>query len=294
MQLAELGERGFLGELERRGLAGPIGNDAAELAGGTVVTLDTMVEDVHFRLEWTSWRDLGYKLGAVNLSDLAASAATPTAFVVGLALPASTVVANALELYEGLNEHGVPVRGGDTVAAPCLVVSVTALGYSERVPGRAGAQPGDAVVVTGPLGGSAAGLRALERGLAGAEDLVAAHRRPPVRLAEGARLGAVATAMADISDGLAVDAGHIAMQSDCRIELVADDVPLAADLARVGDEAYWAMGEDYELLATLPAAAAATLDFPVIGHCTSGSGVAVTRGGHAVELPGWEHFRANQ
>ena len=292
MRLDDLGERGFLAELEARGLAGPIGDDTAVLEDGSVVTLDTMVEDVHFRMEWTSWRDLGYKVGAINLSDLAAAAATPTAFIVGLALPASVAVPDALELYEGLCEHQVPVRGGDTVAAPCVVITVTALGRSDRVPGRSGARPGDALVVTGPLGASAAGLYALENKLVGFEELVATHRRPPVRLGEGRQLGRVATAMADLSDGLAIDAGHIATQSSCGIEIASEDVPMAAGVGRIGDGPFWSMGEDYELLATVPPHAAADLGFPIVGRCVEGSGVEITRDGRALELPGWEHFRA--
>ena len=291
MRLDDLGERGLIAELERRGLAGPIGDDTALLDDGTVVTLDTMVENIHFRLEWTSWRDVGYKLGAINLSDLAAAAATPTAFVIGLAIPGSTALADILELYEGLNEHGVPVRGGDTVASPCVVLTATALGRSIRVPSRAGARPGDVVVVTGPLGASAAGLHVLEHDIAGADDLISVHRRPPVRLAEGQRLGSIATAMADLSDGLAIDAAHIAAQSGCRIEIAAEDVPIAGGLERAGDAPFWAMGEDYELLATVPEDAADALEFPLIGRCIEGSGVEITRAGRKLELPGWEHFR---
>ena len=291
MLLSSLGERGFLEELSRRGLVGPIGDDTAVLDDGTVVTLDTMVEGVHFRSEWTSRRDLGYKLGAINLSDLAAAAARPTAFVVGLALPPSTALDDALELYEGLNEHGIPVVGGDTVEAPVAVLTLTALGHSPRVPGRAGARPGDAVVVTGPLGAAAAGLRLLERGATTPAHLISAHRRPPVRLTEGERLGTVATAMADISDGLAVDAGHIAAESGCRIAIVAEDLPVAASLADAGDEPFWAMGEDYELLASVPPSRVAEVGLPVIGRCVEGSGVEITQNGRALELPGFEHFR---
>lgn len=289
MLLSELGERGLIRELEARGLAGPIGDDTAVLDDGTVITLDTMVEGVHFRLEWTSWRDLGYKAAAINLSDLAAAASSPTALVVGLVSPARTLVGDVLELYAGLNEAGVPVRGGDTVAGSCLIVTVAALGRTTAAPGRAGARPGDVVVVTGELGASAAGLRALERGIE-ADALIAAHRRPPLRLAESRQLGAVATAMIDLSDGLGVDAGHIAAQSECRIEIAAERVPIAQGLEAVGDELFWAMGEDYELLATVSREAAAELDFAVIGECTEGSGVEITRGGRPLELPGWEHF----
>src|SRR6476646_8472042 len=140
MQLSELGELGLLAELERRGLARGIDHDAAQLAGGVVATQDALVEGVHFRLDWISWRDLGYRAAAVNLSDLAASGADPDGLVVTLAAPGDTAVDDVLELYAGLAEAGVPVIGGDTSAADCLVLSVTALGHSERVPGRGGAR----------------------------------------------------------------------------------------------------------------------------------------------------------
>src|SRR6187397_2818720 len=150
MQLSELGELGLLAELERRGLARGIDHDAAQLDGGVIATQDALVEGVHFRLDWISWRELGFRAAAVNLSDLAASGAQPEGLVVTLAARSDTPVANVVELYEGLAEAGVPVLGGDTSAAESLVLSVTALGRSARVPGRAGARPGDTIVVTGP------------------------------------------------------------------------------------------------------------------------------------------------
>ncbi len=146
----------------------------------------------------------------------------------------------------------MPVRGGDTTRADRVVLSVTALGRSERVPGRAGAQPGDGVVVTGPLGAAGAAFRA--------------GRLPPVpdRVEEGKRLAAVATAMLDLSDGLARDAGHIAQRSGARLAIELERVPLApgAELDDVG------FGEDYELLATTPD----PLGFPVIGRVEEGEG----------------------
>jgi thiamine-monophosphate kinase len=290
LRLNELGERGFLAELESRGLAAAIGDDTAAFENGLVATVDTLVEDAHFRLSWTTWRDLGYKAAAVNLSDLAAAAARPEALLVGLGLPGDTTLAAALELYEGLNEHGVPVRGGDTVETPVTVITVTALGRSRRVPGRAGARPGDAIVVTGPLGAAAAGLDALERGLSDKDALVAAHLRPRVRIAEGLRLGEVATAMVDLSDGIGVDARHIAAQSGCCLEIALEQLPLAADVDRTGEKPYWAMGEDYELLATVPPAVAANLGYAIVGTCREGSGAVVTREGVPIELPGYEHF----
>jgi thiamine-monophosphate kinase len=272
MRLAELGEVGLLAELERRGLAHGIEHDAAELGDGLVVTQDALVEGVHFRLDWTNYRELGFRAAAVNLSDLAACGAEPQALLVTLAAPAELELADVLELYEGLNEPGVPIAGGDTTAAPQLALAVTAVGRSERVPGRAGAQSGDAVVVTGPLGAAGAAFRE------------GRHARPPLRLDEGRRLAAVAHALTDISDGLAVDAGHLAARSGCRLELDLEHVPLAPG-ATVEDLGF---GEDYELLAATPD----PLGFAVIGRCVAGEGVELRLRDELVELAGWEHFGA--
>ena len=138
MRLDELGELALLTELEERGLAVGIEHDAAEIAG-VVVTQDALIERVHFRFDLVTWRDLGFRAAAVNISDLAASGAEPLGLVVSLGVPGSVELADVLELYEGLNEPGVPVRGGDTTRAESVVLSVTALGRSERVPLAAGA-----------------------------------------------------------------------------------------------------------------------------------------------------------
>ena len=138
------------------------------------------------------------------------------------------------------------------------------------MPGRAGARAGDLLVVTGPLGAAGAAFRA------------GTLARPPVRLEEGRRLAAVATAMLDISDGLAADAAHLAARSGCRLAIGVERVPLA-DGATIDDLGF---GEDYELLAATPD----PLGFPVIGRCEEGSGVGLTLHGEPVELAGWEHF----
>lgn len=273
MEIGKLGELGLLAELERRGLAGGLDAEGAVLAGGVVVTQDTLVEGVHFRREWTSWRDLGWKAAAVNLSDLAALGAEPEALLVGLALPAETEPAAVVELYEGFAEPGVPVTGGDTTRAEQLVLAVTAVGRSERVPGRAGALPGDALVVTGPLGAAAAGLHALREGLTGFDELVARHRRPPLRLEEGRRLGRVAHAVIDLSDGIGGDAARIAERSGCRVVLEVERIPRAPGIEAVADLPFWTMGEDYELLAVLASDDARTMGFPIVGYCEEGTGV---------------------
>jgi thiamine-monophosphate kinase len=270
VKLSELGELGLLAELERRGLARGIENDAAELAGGLVVTQDALVEDVHFRLDWISWRDLGWRAAAVNLSDLAASGAAPDALVVSLALPPQTAVQDVLELYEGIAETQVQVVGGDTSRAEHVTLSVTALGHSERVPGRGGARAGNRLVVTGPLGAAGAAFRQRR------------YVRPPLRLEEGRELAAHASAMLDVSDGLAVDAGHIAARSRCRLVVDLERVPLAAG-AQLEDLGF---GEDYELLAAVREPGR----FRVIGRCEEGEGVVLLHHGEPVELGGWDHF----
>jgi thiamine-monophosphate kinase len=271
MRLSELGELGLLAELEGRGLISGVEHDAADLGGGLVVTQDTLVEGVHFRLDWLAWRELGFRAAAVNISDLAASAALPDALLVSLALPAATDSDDVVAFYEGMAEAGVRVVGGDTTAGPSVAITVAALGRSERVPGRAGARPGDVLVVTGALGAAGAAFRS------------GRYVRPPVRLNEGRRLGATAHAMLDVSDGIAVDAGHLARRSGVRCVIDLDSVPLApgAGPADLG------FGEDYELLASVPDPEG----FAVIGRVEAGDGVELRLHGRPHSLPGWEHFR---
>jgi thiamine-monophosphate kinase len=269
-RLSQLGELALLAELERRGLIVDVENDAAALDGGLVVTQDTLVEGVHFRLDRLSWHELGYRAAAVNLSDLAASGAEPEALIVTLAAPGATEADDILRFYEGLAEAGVKVAGGDTTSAPLVAVTVTALGRSERIPGRSGARAGDLLVVTGPLGAAGSAFRA------------GGYVRPPIRLAEGQRLARAAHAVLDISDGIAVDAGHLARRSGVRCVLDLDEVPLAPG-ATVDDLGF---GEDYELLA----AVAEPDRLRVVGRVEAGEGVEVRLHGQPYALGGWEHF----
>ena len=176
-----------------------------------------------------------------------------------------------LELYEGIAETQVPVVGGDTSRAERAMLSVTALGRSARVPGRAGARPGDRLVVTGPLGAAGAAFRELR------------YVRPPIRVDEGIELAREAHAMLDLSDGLGRDAGHIAARSDCKLVIELERVPIALGAT----EEDLGFGEDYELLATTRF----PLHFAVVGRCEEGDGVEIWREGHRVELGGWDQFR---
>ena len=193
----------------------------------------------------------------MNLSDLAASGADPEGLLVTLGAPAETEVRNVLELYEGIAE----TRRSRASAATrrrrtSSLLSVTAIGRSARVPGRAAPVREISLVVTGPLGAAGAAFRREE------------YVRPPLRLAEGKELAAHAHAMLDISDGLAVDAGHLAWRSGCRIVIDLEHVPLAdgAELADLG------FGEDYELLAAVET----RLGLRVIGRCEEGEGLTLT------------------
>jgi len=284
LKLSAVGELALLRELERRGLASGQDAEGAILAGGRVATVDVLAEGIHFRLEWTSFRDLGYKAAAVNLSDLAAMGAAAEGLLVGVGAPADAEVEQVVELYEGLNEAGVPVVGGDTTRAPSWFLSVTAVGTSERVPGRAGARPGDVLVVTGPLGGSAAGRHVLEHGLEGFDELVEAHRRPPLRLEVGRTLARVAHALVDLSDGIGSDAARISERSGCKIALDVEAIPHAPRIEEIAELPFWALGEDYELLAALAPADADASGLTVVGRIEEGSGVEP-------DLPGWDSFR---
>jgi thiamine-monophosphate kinase len=285
--LSDIGELGLLAELEQRGLIGGLDAEGAVFPDGRVVTQDTVVEGTHFPVEFESWSELGYKAAAVNLSDLAAMGAEPEGLVVTLAAPATTTSAAITQLYEGLNEPGVPVLAGDLSSSPFVSVTVTALGRSERVPGRAGALPGDELVVTGPLGAAAAGFYAMANELSGFDEFVLRQRRPLFRLEEGRRLARVAHAMIDISDGILRDADRIAERSGVRLVIDSEAVPRAAGIERAAGEPFWTMGEDYELLAALAPADARASGFTIVGHVEEGSGVEP-------ELPsaGWDAFRA--
>jgi thiamine-monophosphate kinase len=269
-KLSDTGELALLAELERRGLIVGVEHDAT-VVGGLVVTQDALVEGVHFLLDRLTWRELGFRAAAVNLSDLAASGALPEGLLVSLALPGETELRDVLAFYEGIAEAGVAVVGGDTTASPVVSISVTALGRSERVPGRAGARPGDTLVVTGPLGGAGAAFRD------------GRYLRPPLRVDEGRDLARTAHAQMDISDGLAADLGHIARRSGVRCVVELERVPLAAG-AKVDDLGF---GEDFELLAAVTEPGR----FTAIGRVEEGEGVELLLHGERYALAGWEHYR---
>ncbi|HVL24093.1 MAG TPA: thiamine-phosphate kinase [Thermomicrobiales bacterium] len=279
-RVRDIGEFGLIAELEAA-LPGPvranervdvgIGDDAAiwRPSDGlsSVITTDTLIEGNHFRLDWTDWRSLGHKMLAVNLSDVAAMGATAVLATVTLGLSGDERLADLLELYRGVGElagpHEVIVAGGDIVrTSGPLMISVTAIGEGERLLTRAGARPGDRIMVSGTLGASAAGLRLLAdpelRAKATTADLlVAAHLRPNPRLALGRFLaGAGATAAMDLSDGLLGDLPKLLQASGARAAIDARSVPVLPALRALFPGTWLDLalrgGEDYELLATVP------------------------------------------
>ena len=283
------------------GLAIGIGDDAAVWRPApneaVVITTDSLVEGVHFRLDWTDWESLGHKTLAVNLSDLAAMAATPRLAVLTLGLCGDERVASLLALYRGIGilaaRTGTLIAGGDIVASPtALTVHVAALGESRggRVLTRAGAQPGDVVAVSGTLGAAAAGLRLLaagpdnpRRAAMTADILIAAHLRPEPRLALGALLlQHGATAAMDLSDGLLGDLPKILVDSQVAARLDAAMIPVAAAVRALFPDDWLALatrgGEDYELLFTAPPRA-----FDAIESAAAETGATVTAIGGVVE-----------
>ncbi len=281
-----------------------LGNDCGVLnvpAGERlVVSTDTAVEDVHFRASWLTPRDIGFRAAMSAWSDLAAAAATPIGAVVALTVPRHWVAAlpaiadgigNAARIVEA------PIVGGDTVAGPALVITMTVLGSAARPLGRDGARPGDHVYVTGTLGGPLVAIRAWERGDTPEEAARLRFTRPQARLREARWLAARgASAAIDVSDGLIGDLRHVAAASGVRLAIELDRVPRWAGISAV--EA-GASGEEYELACTVPGsinAAEFAREFRVplteIGRVSSGAaGVNVFVGGQRVDpVPSYDHF----
>lgn len=306
--------------LEPRGerlIRGP-GDDASVVRarGFAVTSIDAVTEGTHFRLDTHSPADVGHKALATALSDLAAMGAEAGEAHVALALPHGFDTPSARSLVAAMEalaaRHGVSIAGGDVIGSDCLTVTVSVTGWADdanALVGRDGAREGEDVWVTGELGGSAAGLLLLDGApsVPEADHLIARHRRPEPRLAAGAALAhAGASAMIDLSDGLAADARHVASRSGCKLDLDLDRLPLAPGVEAVAAaagldplELAAGSGDDYELLVTAPDGARAEIqraaketDVPLtrLGRAEAGTGVVLrTAGRPTIELRGYEH-----
>ncbi|SDJ27808.1 thiamine-phosphate kinase [Frankineae bacterium MT45] len=286
-------------------LIGP-GDDAAVVAaadGRVVVSTDMLVENRHFRRDWSTANDIGHKAAAKNFADIAAMGAVPTALVVAFAAPADLPLSWVDDFMAGLREEsggaGAAIVGGDVVASDVITLGITALGDLQ---GRApvllsGARVGDVVAFCGQLGWAAAGFSVLSRGFRSPVQVVNAHRRPDPPYAQGplaAELGA--SAMTDVSDGLIADLGNIAKASGVRINLVGASIPVPRKLADVGsalnvDPLVWVLtgGDDYALVATFGRDVELGPEWSVIGAVVEGEGVRVDS--RRWEETGHEHFR---
>lgn len=300
------------------------GDDAAVTipGGATATSVDSLVEGVHFRRETAPLQSIGRKALAAALSDLAAMGAEAGEAYVQIGVPEDLDAGEAEQLAAGLgacaSDYGVVVLGGDVSRSPVLSIGITVVGHAteaEALVARSGARPGDILAVTGELGGAAAGLLLLERPeLAGAvepelaDELRARQLEPEPRLAAGRALAkAGATAMIDVSDGLAGDAAHLAVASGAHLVIELARLPVARGVEVVAqaagaDPAGLAAsgGEDYELLVAIPAerlpaaAEAAGVELTEIGRVEEGAGVALIDAlGAERSLHGFDQLRAS-
>ncbi len=310
--VAGIGEFGLLARLTARlpqgthVVLGP-GDDAAVLSvadGQVVVSTDLLLENRHFRRDWSSAEDVGCKAAACNLSDINAMGGVGTALLVGLGIPADLPTAWALEFADAIAEEasrvGASVVGGDVSGADTVVIAVTALGTCVHgIVTRSGAQAGDVVAIAGRLGWASAGFAVLSRGFRSPRVVVEAHQRPrpPYDAGpEAARLGA--HAMVDVSDGLVADLGHVAVASAVAIDIDSRsfeiDEPLQAVGAAVGVNPLSFVlngGDDYALAATFASPAQLPDSWRVVGSVYEGDPGVTVDGAAYVGPAGHQHFR---
>lgn len=292
-----------------------IGDDCAILPDGTgkiVASTDLSVEGVHFRTDWLTLEEIGWRAAAGALSDLAAEGAETIGLVASVGVPAGAADDAVLQLMSGageaVREAGGVVLGGDLSRSPHWIIDITVLGRAERPVSRAGARAGDRIWVSGALGGARAALRAWQRGEGPTPAARAAFAHPVPRIVLGQKLASAgATAMIDLSDGLAGDAPHIAAASRQRLVIQLERVPLhpaVPDASRREGQVpvvFGALGgEDYELLVTMPE----TVDpafmsrlsdetgvpLTQVGTVQDGEGVSLLLGDDPQQLGGFDHF----
>jgi thiamine-monophosphate kinase len=283
--------------------AGELGDDCALVPlGGTTLALsiDCSIEGIHFRTDWLTFEEIGWRSAAAALSDLAAEGAEPIGVLVSLGMPGAGSGAlkdteRGAEIMDGVaaaaQAVGAKVLGGDLARSEQYIVDVCVVGTAERPVRRAGAQAGDGVWVTGRLGGAGLALAGYRSGPRPGGALGRRYSHPEPRIAAGRWLAAQgATAMIDISDGLAADAGHVAAASGVGLQIALERLPCWEGVAPL---AAAASGEEFELLVTLPASFKGMPDFELtrIGECVTSRGVRLLEGDTPVALPaGYDHF----
>jgi thiamine-monophosphate kinase len=292
---------------------GALGDDCALIpAGETVFALstDVSVERVHFRLDWISLADVGWRASAAALSDLAAEGADPVGILCAVTVPSRAAAADLLEVISGVRDaaqsFGALVLGGDLSSGSEWSLAITVIGQTRSPVTRGGAVPGDSLWITGALGGSRAALESWRRGATPPPASRQRYARPVPRIAAGRWLAEHgARAMIDLSDGLAGDAGHLAAASGVAVEIDLDGLPLAREAEQEAVKAGISAGqfaaeggEDFELLAAMPpefdgaAAFARECGIPLtrIGSVVEGSGVRLLDGGRVVTVKSFDHF----
>ncbi|WP_344766358.1 thiamine-phosphate kinase [Aeromicrobium panaciterrae] len=308
--VGEVGEFGLI-ELIRKGigtnphiLIGP-GDDAAHVAtndGNMLVSTDLLVENRHFRRDWSSAYEIGRKAAACNLSDINAMGGVATALTIGFGAPASLPVSWAVDMVRGFEEEcakvGAHIVGGDVTSSDLVILAVTAMGDAVRPVRRDGALPGDVVAYAGHLGLAGAGFAALSRGFRSPRAAVDAHRIPSPPYAAGPQAANVgATAMTDVSDGLLADLGHIAESSGVAINLESSAFTIPEPVVTVGEALgtdglafVLTGGDDYALVATFSSETTVPKGWTRIGVVDDGSGVTVD--GKSYDGPaGHQHWR---
>jgi thiamine-monophosphate kinase len=335
MKVSQIGQFGLIGKIAElignasqpqaeswQNLRAGVGDDCAVWQGERTCYLskvDSQVQGIHFTLDVISWRDLGWKALAVNLSDIAAMGGCPLYALVSLGLPFDTEVEDVLSLYEGMLElagqTGTAVIGGHVSASSNLYIDVHITGHTGSPDGtvlsRSAARPGDLIAVTGWLGSAAAGLRILQQkstlDASISECLIKAFAHPEPRLAEGRLLLKYGVTCAiDISDGLIADLGHICEMSKVGAKIDTDTLPVRPEVKTIfGDAAVdlaLAGGEDYQLLFTAPPSIMATVQkececsVTVIGEIIEGAAgqvIVTDRSGKSTPTSsaGWDHFK---
>lgn len=296
-----------------------IGDDAAvirlapEPMPYLLVTTDLLVEDQHFRRIWATPHQIGFKASECNVSDIAAMGGGAQWMFVSLALPEDTEVEWIEALYQGIacscRQHGIVLLGGDTTRGPVATINIALLGSvaPQNLCLRSHAQPGDLLMVTGHLGGSAAGLALFSDGRSPSDYLMRKHLEPRCRMDVAGKIAPLANAMIDISDGLGAEVHHLCIQSGVGAEIRAEAIPLHDEVVRAGrvlgvDPLQWAIGggEDFELLFSVPSQNVSSLEETGI-HCQAvgrvtnqaGSVILIDQNGHASPLQGgYNHFRS--